>query len=43
MFNIIGSCLPATMVAETALIVADGSPYDKLVDNIVMNNNSARR
>ncbi len=28
MFNIIWARLLATMVAETALIVADGSPYD---------------
>jgi hypothetical protein len=44
MFDIIQACPPATMVAETAPIVADGSPYDKkLVNNIVMNNNVARR
>jgi hypothetical protein len=28
MFNIIEACPPATMVAETAPIVADGSPCD---------------
>ncbi len=44
MFDIIRARPPATMVAKTAPIVANRSPYEKkLANNIVMNNNVARR